>query len=1790
MKPLFVVINGLDDLESNNSCSTEKRNSIQAKPISDLWPDAEVRIFDLFDKNAPPSQVNEIYLIQHARRIIRDLNCSDDVPLRTYANPSPVVFLAHNCGAALVQKILFLAIQDISSQWLAIWAVAVHFVNSLAVVNDGQSEWEHYVVNLLSNTKMGLWHLSGIFEKLPSALLQVGVEFSAIADAFSIHYHSIQSTGSDKTLRGLWGLHNGQEGYVDMLASIHGALHQDWWDSFRETRRPFWERFYHRYIAVGGGSLGWLIPDRQGQPYSFLQSSFHDKPPFDLKSWMESSRSEILLVVGSPESGTRSLACWALTTLQQTPSALKADMMVLSYDFTAQNARPRTESSVLTSLIQQIIMLSPDSCLHVKRHMKSIFRSNMPYVPCNLLWSLLRTLLEAVKPHRIFLVIHAIDQCPQDAPRAGTPRHPRAVGCKLADLLLISQGPLARHVKILMTSSNDLGLKQENQIRRFDLKEDSCRDIVKRVAKERVSKVLSQASAWRDFEPEIMEKICVKDHTYLQTMLNIGLLEQSTIPATKEAIKCWLSKPLPFGAESALFEVHDVMSARNILSWVSYAVRPLTLRELSVAVALQGLSLTDALMIGNMSLELLEAKVSSNLARDIENPLKILIDIEDDQHVTLAHHTLRPYLEKEGTWLWPEQHASIASCCLSYMKLCSQHNTENDAPQPENSALDDAFALLEYSQIYWTQHYVLARSSNDDLDEQVLDFLTSGSESPALRSWAEAYQTIHDKAQLEQLDIDDPLTLAVQLGLSRIVRVIVGRENVQQQPERLEKALSLSAKSMPLTSEIMGYLLPHKLPSHDLSPALLAAAQYGNTDCLGLLLDHMGGSLDGLLQSAQAPENQDPVLLAVSGGHTSTVELLLNRGCSVLREDTVKNTTLHLAAQLGDAETLSIMKTLQKTDFSIARRLKSTPRDLTPLGLACRIGSSPTIDILLEDCGTEDGSPPFGLPTADILVNIMLTGNLTMYQKLAVMVKNPFSQSYERFSTPLFARTASMEVLKYFVEVEEKSIEGDADNAHQDTPKKAFNDGIYDSIRCACECLNDDLAIWLWRKLDQPGWDVHFRTAVQHGSLPLLKHLLNHGYPLDKTLSTKYGVTTWVERIHTAVFCNHVDVVRYLAQTMAKARDSVIQHLKPKKPELASLLIRAAHLNYVFCLRELLREIFVPFDLSEVWGIVLENVVTGTSLTSLMDVCELKPKGYKLSSSLGITALRRALTLEDTRRLERVDVLLNKGILKPSLADNGDTSALHVAVGEEPYDVNVVKLLLQAGASPNVGKVYSHTPLHVAVKKGLTDIFHLLLQHGGDPNICDYEGQNALHLAIRDGRNDMIRLLLDPWIQPERHGRDHSSSRMPPALSRRNTERRRVSHPTPDLLSTDNLKRPSMDAPTADMHKKTPLILAVEKRLIDVVHKLLLAGANPNLQASDGCTPLNIAIWTGSLELVRMLIENKADVNKITSHPFGSPLHFLVRRRPKTSYFQNVAELLFQNNANVKAQDLLGFTPLMRYLCQYQAPVIAVDPAPPSVLEKLTEETALPIANTFGKTALHYAAFFSNTCGMVIKLLQAGADPLARDNLGHRPLYYGLLNVDRAGEMLPDLVPILISAIPPSARRLTLSEAIIAAVKTGLERPLDMILEAAGEGFDFLDNPDNSGYRALDIASSFGKGFETACQKIINLGGKAALDDEKQTPTQWNKDDRSEYLDVSENGTEVSSIAYPIDSNSMLLIGTVRADHPIPTNKPFYFEVEVVELPILGCVYDENRNWLSNGTMYTTRLRRLEKKLMGLSQ
>ena len=81
---------------------------------------------------------------------------------------------------------------------------------------------------------------------------------------------------------------------------------------------------------------------------------------------------------------------------------------------------------------------------------------------------------------------------------------------------------------------------------------------------------------------------------------------------------------------------------------------------------------------------------------------------------------------------------------------------------------------------------------------------------------------------------------------------------------------------------------------------------------------------------------------------------------------------------------------------------------------------------------------------------------------------------------------------------------------------------------------------------------------------------------------------------------------------------------------------------------------------------------------------------------------------------------------------------------------DVVKLLLDRGAEPNMADQYGGTPLHFAALEGHKDVVQLLLDGGAEPNMADEHEFTPLHLAAFKGHKDVVQLLLDKGAQPNR--------------------------------------------------------------------------------------------------------------------------------------------------------------------------------------------------------------------------------------------------------------------------------------------------------------------------------------------------------------------------------------------------------------------------------------------------------
>jgi ankyrin repeat protein len=109
---------------------------------------------------------------------------------------------------------------------------------------------------------------------------------------------------------------------------------------------------------------------------------------------------------------------------------------------------------------------------------------------------------------------------------------------------------------------------------------------------------------------------------------------------------------------------------------------------------------------------------------------------------------------------------------------------------------------------------------------------------------------------------------------------------------------------------------------------------------------------------------------------------------------------------------------------------------------------------------------------------------------------------------------------------------------------------------------------------------------------------------------------------------------------------------------------------------------------------------------------------------------------------EVVRFLLERGAPVDAVARNEriQTTALQAAAASS--DVESARLLLDAGASPNVSESGGFTPLHAAAANGDDELAALLLERGADRSARAADGKSAADLAREQGHDDLAAKLL----------------------------------------------------------------------------------------------------------------------------------------------------------------------------------------------------------------------------------------------------------------------------------------------------------------------------------------------------------------------------------------------------------------------------------------------------------------
>ncbi|KAL7905885.1 ankyrin repeat-containing domain protein [Trichoderma velutinum] len=195
---------------------------------------------------------------------------------------------------------------------------------------------------------------------------------------------------------------------------------------------------------------------------------------------------------------------------------------------------------------------------------------------------------------------------------------------------------------------------------------------------------------------------------------------------------------------------------------------------------------------------------------------------------------------------------------------------------------------------------------------------------------------------------------------------------------------------------------------------------------------------------------------------------------------------------------------------------------------------------------------------------------------------------------------------------------------------------------------------------------------------------------------------------------------------------------------------------------------------------------------------------------------------------------------------------------------SMAKRLFELGADPNSGigerPNYRWAPLVVAVESNYLKTVRVLLENKADPNIC---GPNDLDTplwfaVIKAASADMVRLLLD-------HGADPNHELLDPPLPIELTRSSVSDKDKLAILEVLVKNSPPARVNATDSENMTPLLYAAETGQLSIVTWLLEHEADVNATDNQGRSALYYAIKNLHVEVVRELLKWKPQLNNLTT-------------------------------------------------------------------------------------------------------------------------------------------------------------------------------------------------------------------------------------------------------------------------------------------------------------------------------------
>jgi uncharacterized protein len=382
------------------------------------------------------------------------------------------------------------------------------------------------------------------------------------------------------------------------------------------------------------------------------------------------------------------------------------------------------------------------------------------------------------------------------------------------------------------------------------------------------------------------------------------------------------------------------------------------------------------------------------------------------------------------------------------------------------------------------------------------------------------------------------------------------------------------------------------------------------------------------------------------------------------------------------------------------------------------------------------------------------------------------------------------------------------------------------------------------------------------------------------------------------------------------------------------------------------------------------------------------------AASLGAAAGGDVRLADAVMRADRETVrsLLQQKIDVNAAQPDG-TTALHWAVRRD--DLETAQLLIRAGAKVDAATRYGVTPLYLASVNGNAATIDALLRAGVDPNTANPGGETALMTAARTGKVDAVTLLLDRGAAVNTKEKVRGQTALMWAVLENH----------PDIVRL-------LLAGGADINAQTNVVVPDGTTGVPQATSGDIGAHGPGIyrsravpSPSGAMTPLLFAARDGNLELARILVDAKADVNRPSANGTGPLVAAITNNHIEFALF------LLEQGADPDAADrFYKRTPLYAAVEMRDADFIR-DTAPPvpdardpmELIKALLNRGANPNAraNTtpfrgFFQVSANWANFdgqtpflraaLSGDVTLMRLLLDRGADPNITTNDGATPL------------------------------------------------------------------------------------------------------------------------------------------------------------------------------------------------------------